>query len=112
MYAIVYSETRFSYGDLYSGLEVSIKGVCVCVCVCVCGGGGGVGFATTEWRSFTSVFLRSPLDQKEAIGVAFRSMHPLGRFSSCAELRRPIYSGFYSTALTVLVYLRNEELVK
>ena len=41
------------------------------------GGGGGVSdFTTIEGRSQTSVFFRSPLDQKEAIGVVFRSMDP------------------------------------
>ena len=40
-------------------------------------GGGVSDFTTNEGRSQTSVFFRSPLDQKEAIGVVFRSMHPL-----------------------------------
>ena len=40
------------------------------------GGGGVSDFATIEGRSQTSVFFRSPLDQKEAIGVVFRSMDP------------------------------------
>ena len=40
------------------------------------GGGGGSDFTTIEGRSQTSVFFRSPLDQQEAIGVVFRSMHP------------------------------------
>ena len=45
------------------------------------GGGGGVSdFTTIEGRSQTSVFFRSSLDQKEAIGVVFRSMDPLSRF--------------------------------
>ena len=33
-------------------------------------------FTTIEGRNQTSVFFRSPLDQKEAIGVVFRSMDP------------------------------------
>ena len=44
------------------------------------GGGGVSDFTTIEGRSQTSVFFRSPLDQKEAIGVVFRSMDPLRRF--------------------------------
>ena len=40
------------------------------------GGGGVSDFTTIEGRSQTSVFFRSPLDQKEAIGVVFRSMDP------------------------------------
>ena len=39
-------------------------------------GGGVSDFTPIEGRSQTSVFFRSPLDQKEAIGVVFRSMHP------------------------------------
>ena len=39
-------------------------------------GGGVSDFTTIEGRSQTSVFFRSPLDQKEAIGVVFRSMDP------------------------------------
>ena len=39
------------------------------------GGGGVSDFTTIERRSQTSVFFRSPLDQKEAIGVVFRWMH-------------------------------------
>ena len=47
---------------------------------CLDRGGGGVSdFTTIEERSKTSVFFRSPLDQKEAIGVVFRSMDPLRR---------------------------------
>ena len=42
----------------------------------VVGGGGVSDFTTIEGRSQTSVFFRSPLDQKEAIGVVFRSMDP------------------------------------
>ena len=53
-----------------SRVDVSIEG----------GGGGVPDFTTIEGRSQTSVFFRSPLDQKEAIGVVFRSMHPLKRF--------------------------------
>ena len=50
------------------------------------GGGGGVSdFTTIEGRSQTSVFFRSPLDQKEAIGVVFRSMDP---FQAILEPRR------------------------
>ena len=44
------------------------------------GGGGVSDFTTIEGRSQISVFFRSPLDQKEAIGVVFRSMDPLRRF--------------------------------
>ena len=40
------------------------------------GGGGVSDFTATEGRSHTSLFFRSPLDQKEAIGVVFRSMDP------------------------------------
>ena len=40
------------------------------------GGGGVSDFTTIEGRSQTSVFFRSPLDQKEAIGVVFRWMDP------------------------------------
>ena len=51
------------------------------------GGGGGVSYFTTiEGRSQTSVFFRSPLDQKEAIGVFFRPKDPLRRLQSRAEL--------------------------
>ena len=42
--------------------------------------GGVSDFTTIEGRSQASVFFRSPLDQKEAIGVVFRSMDPLRRF--------------------------------
>ena len=43
-------------------------------------GGGGIGFYNNRGRSQTSLFFRSPVDQKEAIGVVFRSMDPLRRF--------------------------------
>ena len=43
-------------------------------------GGGVSDFTTIEGRRQTSVFFRSPLDQKEAIGVVFRSMDPSGNF--------------------------------
>ena len=63
VYGIVYSETRFCYGDPYSGSMFRSRG-------------GVSDFTTIEGRSQTSVFFRSPLDQKEAIGVVSRSMDP------------------------------------
>ena len=44
--------------------------------------GGVSDFTTIERKSQTSVSFPSPLDQKEAIGVVFKSMQPLRQFSS------------------------------
>ena len=54
------------YGDPYSRVDVSIEGR----------GGGVSDFTTIEGRSQNFSIFRSSLDQKEAIGAVFRSMHP------------------------------------
>ena len=55
--------------------------------------GGVSDFTTIEGRSQTSVFFRNPLDQKEAIGVVFRSMDPLRRFLEPRRVRVTLIPG-------------------
>ena len=76
VYGIVYSQTQFCYGDPYSGSLFSIEGR-----------GGGIGFYN-DWEEEPN-FNVSPLNQKEAIDMVFRSMHPSGNFGaaqSCVEV--------------------------
>ena len=82
MHGIVYSQTLFSYGDPYSGSMFS-------------GSRGVSDFTTiTEGRSETSVFFRSPLDQKEAIDVVFRSVHPPQAILEPRRVRWTLIPGF------------------
>ena len=57
------------------------------------GGGGVSDFTTIEGRSQTSVFFRSPLDQKEVIGVVFRSMDPPQAISEPRRVRVTLIPG-------------------
>ena len=60
------------------------------------GGGGGIAFYNNREEEQNFSIFRSPLDQKEAIGVVLRSMHPIRRFSTYVDP----YSGFYSRSAT------------
>ena len=81
VYSIVYSQTLFSYGDLYSGSMFSIEGVS--------------DFTTIERRSQTLVVFRVPWTRRKQLVWFSGRCTPSGDFRAAQSYVDP-YCGFYS----------------